>query len=87
MGALTSLDAVATDRQLTLQEFADAIASCTTLVHKCVTGGLRIPDFDTFAAVIKDVYVHPNFAPTHACSTAGCRGLNYHAGMQQWPTS
>jgi glutaminase len=62
MGALTSLDAVATDRQLTLQEFADAIASCTTLVHKCVTGGLRIPDFDTFAAVIKDVFteVLPN---------------------------
>ena len=59
---LDSLGAKENDKGLTLQEFCDAIASCSTLIHKCINGDLVVPDFKTLTSIIEDVYkmVEPN---------------------------
>ena len=59
---LQSIDGVANNKQITLQQFCDAISSCSTLIHKCVTGDLVVPDFKTLTEIIEEVYkqVEPN---------------------------
>jgi glutaminase len=60
--SLEELGAVAANRDLTLQEFAHAAQSCSTLLHRAATGDLRVPDFGSLRAVIERVYrdVLPN---------------------------
>jgi glutaminase len=50
------------NRQLSLDEFNTCIAQCSSLVHKCITGGLRVPEFNQLIDIIKDTYakVLPN---------------------------
>jgi len=59
---LSAIGGLDSDVMLTIDQFAEAIASCSTLVHKCVSGELRIPDFSNFAKVVEEVYkiVEPN---------------------------
>lgn len=59
---LESMDAVTDDKLLTIQQFCDATATCSTLVQKCITGELRVPDFESIINIVKDVYetVLPN---------------------------
>ena len=45
---LRSVDGIVKDRALTLREFDLAISSCQSIVTKCVTGKLKVPDFDQF---------------------------------------
>jgi glutaminase len=67
-GYLESLGAVAEDKALTLEQFNEATATCRTLIDKCITGKLRIPDFESFVEVIKHVYatVEPNKSGANA---------------------
>ena len=60
--SLQLIDGVENDKQITLQQFCDAISSCSTLIHKCVTGELVVPDFKTLTDIIEEVYkeVEPN---------------------------
>ena len=60
--SLEELGAVAANRDLTLQEFAHAVQSCSTLLHRAATGDLRVPDFGSLRAVVERVYrdVLPN---------------------------
>ena len=59
---LESIDGVKNDQRLTLQQFCDAIQTCSTLIHKCITGDLVVPDFKTLTNIIEEVYkkVEPN---------------------------
>jgi glutaminase len=59
---LASLNAVDTDRALTVEEFAHAISTAITLVNKAVSGGLTVPSFTEFSEEFKKVYdtVEPN---------------------------
>ena len=68
MASLTELGAVDTDKKLTLQQFASATHTCSTLLHRAVTGDLRVPDFGSLCAVIERVYeaVLPNRGGTNA---------------------
>jgi glutaminase len=65
-GLFTYLDSLgvtdANDVSLSVEQFNEATSTCRTLVHKCVNGELRIPDFDAFTAIIRDVYkvIEPN---------------------------
>ena len=62
VGYLRSANAFESERELSLVEFAQATRSCSTLLHKCITGALRVPDFEHFASVIERVFkdVAPN---------------------------
>jgi len=65
---LTSINAVEADVELTMEQFTEAIAHNSTLVHKCVSGELRIPDFTHFCNIIEEVYkeVLPNTSGANA---------------------
>jgi glutaminase len=62
MAAFHQLNAVDANRDLTLQDFAHATHSCSTLLHRAATGDLRVPDFGSLRTVIERVYrdVLPN---------------------------
>ena len=49
---LDSFGAKENDKGLTLQQFCDAIASCSTLIHKCINGDLVVPDFKTLTSIL-----------------------------------
>ena len=51
---LEGLGAVANDKPLDLDQFVQAIASCSTIVNRAIKGELRVPDFAGFAQVIRD---------------------------------
>jgi len=48
--------------ELTLEQFAKATHPCSTLVYKCVSNQLRIPDFERLEEVLRQVFkiVEPN---------------------------
>jgi glutaminase len=56
------------DYNLTLEEFDMAISSCSSLIYKCVTGVLRVPDFTSLAQFIDEIYerVEPNVSGENA---------------------
>ena len=56
MAELSELDAIDSDRDLTLDEFASATRSSSTLLQHAITGNLRVPDFEGLRAVIERVY-------------------------------
>ena len=60
--SLQSLDAIDTEVLLSVEQFNDAVKDCFTLIHKCISGDLRVPDFASLVAAIKEVYtlVEPN---------------------------
>ena len=45
MEYLESIDAIKNDVALSLTQFHDAIDSCGVLIHKAISGNLRVPDF------------------------------------------
>lgn len=61
-GALRKLNALDENVRLDLEAFNDVTHNCSTLIHKCVTGGLRVPDFETVVDAVKEIYekVLPN---------------------------
>jgi Ca2+-binding EF-hand superfamily protein len=65
---LGELNALECDRDLTIEEFAKALDSCSTLVHRAVAGKLRVPDFSGVADIIKEVFeeVEPNRSGANA---------------------
>ena len=65
---LRSMDGIHKDRPLDLREFADAISSCQSIINKCVTGKLKVPDFDRFAKTFAEVFgvVEPNASGANA---------------------
>ena len=65
---LRSVDGIVKDRALTLREFAEAISSCQFIVTKCVTGKLKVPDFDQFSKTFAEVFtiVEPNISGANA---------------------
>lgn len=44
------------DHRMNLKEFDEAISSCNSLVLRCATGDLRVPDFSKFVEIIEDIY-------------------------------
>jgi len=61
-GLFEYLDGSGIGHALTQREFDDAISSCRTLVYKCVTGKLKVPDFGQFSKIFAEVFaaVEPN---------------------------
>jgi hypothetical protein len=53
---LASRGAVVEDVALDLDAFTFVTSEAELLIHKSVTGCLRIPDFDTLTQIIRDVY-------------------------------
>jgi hypothetical protein len=45
MEYLESIGAIEKDVALSLTQFHDAIDSCGVLIHKAISGHLRVPDF------------------------------------------
>lgn len=48
--------ALENDVKLTAEQFDKAISSCRMLVLKCVAGELRVPTFDLFRTIFKQIY-------------------------------
>lgn len=50
------------NKPMSLGEFNKAIAECFSLVYKCLTNSLRVPDFDEVRKIVEAVYqkVEPN---------------------------
>jgi len=57
-----ALDEYGADTNMTIEQFNSALSSCNTLVHKTVTGTLRIPNFEQVVDIVTQVYadVEPN---------------------------
>eukprot|EP00040_Diaphanoeca_grandis_P025613 m.142145 g.142145 ORF g.142145 m.142145 type:complete len:664 (+) comp30233_c1_seq1:245-2236(+) len=53
---LRELGGIDNDVALDLDQFHTVTASCPTLIDKCVTGKLRIPDFKAFSDIIAEVF-------------------------------
>lgn len=53
---LESLNATERDRDLTLEEFDEAISSCSTLVYRFLTASQTVPDFHYITEIIEKVY-------------------------------
>lgn len=49
-------DAVKSDKQLNLGEFARAVDSCGVLCHQAFAGDLKIPNFEELTEIITEVY-------------------------------
>lgn len=56
------MDTLGRDAALTVTEFNSAIADCSSLVHKCLSGTLKVPDFQHLVRIIEEVFarVEPN---------------------------
>eukprot|EP00039_Didymoeca_costata_P015864 m.275503 g.275503 ORF g.275503 m.275503 type:complete len:733 (+) comp16293_c0_seq31:1947-4145(+) len=53
---LESLDAVKHDRQLTFEEFNEAVHDCSGVVHRFVSGSQVCPDFSYLKKIVERVY-------------------------------
>jgi glutaminase len=53
---------------MSLDDFASATSSCSTLFNRIVTGKLRVPNFDGLRQVVEKVYsiVEPNVSGANA---------------------
>ena len=50
MGALTQ------DYKLSLYEFSKLVSSAISLLYRCVEGKLRVPDWQSFEAIFKEIF-------------------------------
>jgi hypothetical protein len=50
------LDAINSNKQLELAEFARAVDSCGVLCHQAFAGDLKIPNFEELTEIITEVY-------------------------------
>lgn len=59
---LGELNAISSDQPLSLEQFSRATSQCSTLIHRAVTGELRVPNFERLIEVVNEVYkkVLPN---------------------------
>jgi len=48
--------AIDNDVQLDMPTFTHIVSDCELLIHRCVQRQLRIPDFESFTEIIKEVY-------------------------------
>jgi glutaminase len=44
------------DQDLSLMDFDKAISDCRSLIHKCVSGALRLPDFELLTEVVDTIF-------------------------------
>lgn len=52
-----------------MAQFMHAIAPCGVLIHKAVSGTLRVPNFDELCSIIKEVYTEVEKNETGANAT------------------